>query len=50
MCDCIRFRNDIDEDIFCLILDTYRKQEQTRDRLLQYAKKLRMVNQLTHYL
>ena len=50
VCDCIRFRNDIDEDIFCLILDTYRKQEQTRDRLLQYAKKLRMVNQLTHYL
>lgn len=52
VCDCIRFKRDIDEGIFCLILDNYKKQrqEQTRDRLLQYAKKLRMVNQLERYL
>ncbi|MCI8578400.1 MAG: type IV toxin-antitoxin system AbiEi family antitoxin domain-containing protein [Lachnospiraceae bacterium] len=50
VCDCIRFKDDIDESIFCLILENYKKQEQTRDRLLQYARKLRMVNQLGRYL
>lgn len=50
VCDCIRFKNTIDDDIFCLILERYRKQETERNRLICYAEKLHMLNQVKKYL
>ena len=48
VCDCIRFRNDIDQDIFELVIESYRKSSQRQtDRLLEYAEKMR-VNKQAH--
>ena len=49
VCDCIRFKNDIDDHIFCLVIECYRKQENTRERLSQYAQQLHMLNQIQKY-
>lgn len=53
VCDSIRFRKDIDTYIFELIIDTYRerckREEQQEKRILEYAKRLRMMNQAKKY-
>lgn len=53
VCDSIRFRKDIDTYIFELIIDTYRERckqdEQRGKRILEYAKRLRMMNQAKKY-
>lgn len=50
VCDCIRFRKEIDDDIFCLVIESYRQQEQPIRRIQAYAEKLRMMNQVKRYL
>ncbi|MCI8372867.1 MAG: hypothetical protein HFI75_10845 [Lachnospiraceae bacterium] len=50
VCDCIRFKKYIDEDIFCLVIDCYRKQKKAINRLTDYAEKLHMLNQVKKYL
>ena len=50
VCDCIRFRNTIDDDIFCLIIERFREQDKAKNRIVHYAKKLHMLNQLTKYI
>lgn len=50
VCDCIRFKNTIDNDIFCLVIECYRKQEKAINRLNCYAEKLHMLNQLKKYM
>lgn len=50
VCDCIRFRNTIDDDIFCLVIERYREQDRGRNRIVHYAKKLHLSNQLEKYL
>lgn len=49
VCDCIRFKNTIDREIFGLIIESYREEEGSVNRLLAYAEKFRMVNQLKVY-
>jgi len=44
VCDCIRFREDIEQDIFDLVIENYRKQEndnKRKERLLTYARLMR---------
>ena len=50
VCDCIRFKNTIDDDIFSLVIERYRKQDKAVNRIVHYAKKLHMLNQLTKYI
>lgn len=51
VCDCIRFREDIDTYIFELIIDTYRKREERQKaRIMEYAKRLRMQKQVERIL
>lgn len=50
VCDCIRFKNTIDNDIFCLVIDCYREQEEAINRLTCYAEKLHMINQVKKYI
>ena len=51
VCDCIRFKKDIDTYIFQLVIDNYRiKQDQQKKRLLEYAKWMRLVDQVEKYL
>ena len=53
VCDCIRFRDTIDDDIFCLVIERYRESDEhdkAIGRMVQYAKKLHMLNQLTKYI
>ncbi|MCI8939587.1 MAG: hypothetical protein HFH12_06275 [Dorea sp.] len=49
VCDCIRFRKEIEEDIFAYVLENYKKQEQTGEKLLQYAKTLRLFHLVKKY-
>lgn len=50
VCDCIRFRRNIDTYIFDLIIDTYReKKDAQKKRLQAYASKLRMLNEVKNY-
>ena len=50
VCDCIRFRKDIDPYIFELIIDSYRAQEERqKERMLEYAKRLRMFHEVQRY-
>lgn len=50
VCDCIRFREGIDEYIFELIIDNYRKQEdQQKSRLQEYAKRMCMLHEVEKY-
>ena len=46
VCDCIRFRKDIDEGIFSLVIESYKKQEKEINRLICYAEKLHMLSQV----
>lgn len=50
VCDCIRFRKDIDEGIFSLVIECYKKQEKEINRLTCYAEKLHILNQVKNYL
>lgn len=51
VCDCIRFRKDIDTYIFELIIDSYRERKDCQERrILEYAKRLRIYNELQKYL
>ena len=50
VCDCIRFKDSIDEDIFALVIECYRKQDKSGRRLLEYAGRLHMLNQMREYL
>ena len=50
VCDCIRFKNTIDDDIFSLVIERYRKQDKAVNRIVHYAKNLHMLNQLTKYI
>ena len=50
VCDCIRFRNTIDDEIFCLVIERYKDLDKTIDRMVHYAKKLHMLNELTEYI
>lgn len=46
VCECIRFRNDIQEDIFEYIVERYNaSQERQLGRLMQYARALRVERQ-----
>lgn len=48
--DCIRFRNDIDSGIFDMVIDNYRKRkDKKRDRLLEYARKTRILKRVEGY-
>lgn len=50
VCDCIRFRKNIDTYIFDLIIETYRERKNTQGkRLLAYARKLHMLNEVQKY-
>ena len=48
ICDCIRFRETIETGIFAYIIDAYKEnaKEQQYDRLLSYAKKMRISKQV----
>lgn len=53
VCDCIRFRDTIDDDIFCLVIERYKESDEhdkAIGRMVHYAEKLHMVNQLTKYI
>lgn len=50
VCDCIRFRDDLEEDIFAYVLECYKKRNQKGDKLLEYAKKLRLLNLVKQYM
>lgn len=44
VCDCIRFRDSIEEDIFNLVIENYRKEDvdqKTKERLLAYSKMMK---------
>ena len=49
VCDCIRFRDDLEEDIFAYVMECYKKRNPEGDKLLQYAKKLRLFNLVKRY-
>lgn len=50
VCDCIRFRKNIDTYIFDLIIETYRERKNTQGkRLLAYAGKLHMLDEVQKY-
>lgn len=45
VCDCIRFRGSIEEDLFTLIMERYRQEEmdrQRKERLWQYARRIKI--------
>ena len=47
VCDCIRFREDIDKDIFELVIENYRKYDKkNEERLMAYAKAMRIGRQV----
>ena len=50
VCDCIRFKDTIDDDIFCLVIERYRQQETANNRLICYAEKLHVLNQVKKYI
>lgn len=50
VCDCIRYKNTIDDDVFCLVIERYREQDRAASRLLRYAERLHMLNQVTKYI
>lgn len=49
VCDCIRFRKEIGEDLFAYVLECYRKRDGAGEKLLQYAKTLRLLNLVKRY-
>lgn len=49
VCDCIRFRKNIDTYIFDLIIDTYKKKDAQERRIEVYASKLRMLSEVRNY-
>lgn len=50
VCDCIRFKNTIDDNIFRLVIERYRKQDRAADRLTQYAERLHMLNMVKKFI
>ena len=47
VCDCIRFREDIDKDIFELVIENYRRYaKKNEERLMAYAKAMRIGRQV----
>lgn len=47
VCDCIRFREDIDKDIFELVIENYRRYDKkNEERLMAYAKAMRIGRQV----
>lgn len=50
VCDCIRYKNTIDDDIFSLVIERYREQDKAANRIVHYAKNLHMLNQLKKYI
>lgn len=50
VCDCIRFKSTLDGNIFCLVIERYRKQCGAADRLIQYAESLHMLNQVKKFI
>jgi hypothetical protein len=46
LCDCIRMKNKISEEIYIEILNRYKKQAEKKDVLYAYAKKLRALESL----
>lgn len=50
VCDCIRFRKDIDDGIFSLVIECYKKKEKEINRLTCYAEKLHILNQVKNFL
>lgn len=50
VCDCIRFKKDIDTYIFDLVIDSYREQKAQREkRIWEYAKRLNMLDKVQKY-
>lgn len=49
VCDCIRFRGNLEEDMFAYVIECYRKRNPTGDKLLEHAKNLRLLNQVKRY-
>lgn len=49
VCDCIRFREDLEADIFAYVLECYKKRNPAGDKLLEYAKNLRLLNLVKQY-
>lgn len=49
VCDCIRFRDDLEEDIFTYVMECYKKRDPEGERLLEYAKNLRLLNLIKRY-
>lgn len=51
VCDCIRFRKDIDEYVFDLIIDSYcEREKQQNKRLQEYAKRFHMAHEIARYI
>lgn len=47
VCDCIRFQDDIEKDIFDLVIENYRKDEGAQvERLKAYARAMRVGNKV----
>lgn len=50
VCDCIRFRKDIDGDIFELVIENYRGLERQQwERMQEYAKRMRMLKEVKRF-
>ena len=50
VCDCIRFRKNIDTYIFDLIIERYREQMGAQEKRLQaYARRLHVLNEVQKY-
>lgn len=50
VCDCIRFKKDIDTYIFDLVIDSYREQKARQEkRIWEYAKRLNMIDKVQKY-
>ena len=49
VCDAIRFRAELEEDVFAYVIECYKRKNPSTENLLQCAKKLRLLNQVKQY-
>lgn len=49
VCDVVRFRDGLEEDIFAYVIESYKKRNLPVEKLLKYARELRIFNQVKRY-